>query len=102
MKKLIVAVALTASVFTLSACNNGNSDVMESKAGDITKDEFYNELKDRYGEGVLKELVTTKVLEDKYEVSEEDIDNEIKNMKDMYGDQYDMVIQQNFGDERPS
>lgn len=100
MKKLIVAVALSASIFTLSACNNADSDVVvESSAGDITKDEFYEELKNRYGEGVLKELVTTKVLEDKYEVSDKDIDSEIEGMKEMYGDQYDMVIQQNFGDE---
>ncbi|WP_156288795.1 peptidylprolyl isomerase [Oceanobacillus salinisoli] len=100
MKKLAAALALSASVLTLAACNNSDSEVVvETNAGDITKDEFYEELKNRYGDSVLEELVTVKVLEDKYEVSEEDVDNEIQSMKDMYGESYDMLIQQNFGDE---
>ncbi|RLL45006.1 foldase [Oceanobacillus piezotolerans] len=102
MKKVAIALALSASVLTLTACNSDGADsevVAETAAGDITKEEFYEELKSRNGEAVLEELVTVKVLEDNYEVSEEDVDNEVQYMKDMYGDQYDMLIQQQFGGE---
>ncbi|RDW19888.1 peptidylprolyl isomerase [Oceanobacillus chungangensis] len=99
MKKLIIATALSASVLTLAACSSNDEVVVETSAGNITQDEFYNELKSRYGEGILQEMVTVKVLEDNYEVKEEDIDSEIQAMKDMYGEQYDMLITQQFGDE---
>ncbi|WP_085992797.1 peptidylprolyl isomerase [Oceanobacillus senegalensis] len=99
MKKFAAALALSASVLTLTACNSEPEVVVETSAGDVTKEEFYEELKNRYGEGVLQELVTVKVLEDKYEVTEEDIDKEIENMKEMYGDSFDMLVQQQFGGE---
>ncbi|AXI08707.1 foldase [Oceanobacillus zhaokaii] len=99
MKKLIIATALSASVLTLGACSSNDEVVVETSAGNITQDEFYNELKSRYGEGILQEMVTVKVLEDNYEVKKEDIDSEIQSMKDMYGEQYDMLITQQFGDE---
>ncbi|MFD1849999.1 peptidylprolyl isomerase [Oceanobacillus bengalensis] len=102
MKKLAIALALSASVITLSACNSEADEsevVVETAAGDITKEEFYEELKSRSGGAVLQELVTVKVLEDNYEVSDEDVDNEIEAMKDQYGDSYDMLIQQQFGSE---
>lgn len=103
MKKIAMAAALTAGVFTLTACSSDKSDpdvVVESKAGDISKADFYEELKDRYGDEVLEELVTTKVLEDKYDVSDEEVDEEVEKVKDELGDQFEMVLQQQgFGDE---
>lgn len=101
MKKLVAALALSASVLTLTACNNGDSEVVvKSDAGDITKEEFYNELKERNGEAILQELVLAKVLEENYEVSDKDIDKEIENMKNQYGEAFDMLVQQQFGDEK--
>ncbi len=45
MKKWMLSVGLTAGLISLSACNNaGGADseaIVESKAGDITKEEFY-------------------------------------------------------------
>ncbi|RKQ31273.1 peptidylprolyl isomerase [Oceanobacillus halophilus] len=100
MKKLAVALALSASVLTLTACNSDSGEVVvESNAGDITKEEFYEELKDRYGDAVLQEMVTVKVLEDKYEISDEKVDEQIQSLKDAYGDSYEMVVTQNFGGE---
>ncbi|MCF3942027.1 peptidylprolyl isomerase [Oceanobacillus alkalisoli] len=95
MKKFAIVALVTAGVLTLSACSGDDSEaVVETSAGDITKEDFYEELKDRYGEEVLRELVTVKVLEDKYEVSDEMIEEEIETAKEQFGENFDMVLQQ--------
>ncbi|WP_067729812.1 peptidylprolyl isomerase [Oceanobacillus damuensis] len=102
MKKLALAATLTAGVLTLAACTSdeaGSDVVAETAAGNITKEEFYQELKDRNGEAILEEMITIKVLEDNYEVNEEDIDSEMDAMRDAYGEQFDTIVEQNFGDE---
>lgn len=104
MKKLTMALALSASVLTLTACNSDSETVVESEAGNITKEEFYNELKANNGEQILQQMVTVKVLEDKYEVADEDVDKEIDKMKEQYEEQYgegyyDMIVEQQFGGE---
>lgn len=100
MKKLVIAATVTTFLFGLTACNSDKEAVVETKAGDITKDDFYNELKDRYGEALLQELVTVKVLEDKYDVKEDEVDKKVKEAKDQLGDQFDMWLQQQgYGDE---
>ena len=61
MKKWALAVAMTAGLIGLTACSNGNSEkIVETKAGDITKDEFYSAMKDRYGKAVIQEMVYEK------------------------------------------
>ncbi|MBM7601697.1 foldase protein PrsA [Virgibacillus halotolerans] len=103
MKKVAIAVTLSASILALGACSSDKADsevVVKTDAGDITKEEFYNELKDRYGEEVLQEMVTTEVLNDKYEVSDKEVDAEVEKVKDQLGDQFDMALQQQgFEDE---
>ncbi|GGN60654.1 peptidylprolyl isomerase [Oceanobacillus indicireducens] len=95
MKKFAIAALFTVGVITLSACSGDDSEtVVETSAGNVTKDEFYEELKDRYGEEVLRELVTVKVLEDKYEVTDEMIEEEIELAKEQFGENFDMVLQQ--------
>ncbi len=99
MKKFALAVIATASLFALNACSNGANDaVVETKAGDITKDEFYEALKNRFGKDVLQELVHEKVLSEKFKVSDKEIDEELEKMKQQYGPQYDLIAQQ-YGDK---
>jgi len=99
MKKFALAVVATASLFALNACSNGANDaVVETKAGDITKDEFYEALKNRFGKDVLQELVHEKVLSEKFKVSDKEIDEELEKMKQQYGSQYDLIAQQ-YGDK---
>lgn len=99
IKKLAIALTISASVITLSACGD-NEDVVETEAGNITKDEFYEALKTQQGEQVLNELVTVKVLEQDYEVTDEELDEEINTFKDQLGDQFEMWMQQQgFEDE---
>lgn len=101
MKKIALATTLTAGVLALSACSGTQGDdeaskelVVESKNGNITKDEFYQELKDRYGEQVLHEMVVTEVLDDKYEVTEKEIEEEVEKYKEQVGGQFDQALSQ--------
>ncbi|GIO21629.1 peptidylprolyl isomerase [Oceanobacillus sp. J11TS1] len=100
MKKWTLAATISASLLALAACNSSDSDVVATtEAGDITKEEFYNELKDRNGEAVLEELVTIKVLEDNYEVTDKQVDKEIDKMKNEFDsdEEFESMVNQQFG-----
>lgn len=95
MKKLTTLAIVTITALFLAACNSGDSEaVVETEAGDVTKEEFYEELKDRYGAEVLTELVTIKVLEDKYEVTDEMVETELNKAKDQFGEEFEMILMQ--------
>lgn len=94
MKKLIIGATLTFSLLGLAACGDGGDSetVVETDAGNITKDEFYQELKGKHGQEVLTELVTMTVLADKYEVSDEQIDSELNSIKEQVGDSFEETL----------
>lgn len=93
MKKVIIATTLSLSLFGLAACGSNNSDtVAETKAGNVTKDELYDELVASNGAEALKKLITLKVLEDKYDVSEKDVDKELETVKEQVGEEFDQVL----------
>ncbi|MBD1380718.1 peptidylprolyl isomerase [Metabacillus arenae] len=97
MKKYAVAAIAATSIFALGACNNSGGDsevVAETKAGNITKDDFYEAMKDRFGQDVLTEMVHEKVLSDEYKVSDKEIEEELDKLKQQYGQQFDLIIQQ--------
>ena len=98
MKKWVLALSLTAGVIGLAACNNNNGEVIaETKAGNITMDELYAELKSKHNDVVedsLQSIVLTKVLSDKYKVTDKDVDAAIKEEKEKYGDRFEELIQQ--------
>lgn len=90
MKKRILSFALVAGIVSLSACSGGSSEnIVETNVGNITKDELYNTLKNRYGETTLQELVFEKILADKYKVSDEEVNETIENLKAQYGEMLD-------------
>jgi foldase protein PrsA len=96
MKKWVVALSTAASLLALSACNSGDSEVIvETKAGDITKEEFYNAMKERFGKDVIRDLVHEKVLSKEFKVTDKEIEKEMENLKKMYGPQYEIAVQQN-------
>ncbi|MDY0407813.1 peptidylprolyl isomerase [Virgibacillus soli] len=101
MKKLAIAATVSIGILALSGCSSSNSDVVvQTKSGDITKDDFYNELKTRYGDNLIQQLVISKVLDDKFDVSQKEVDKEVKKYKDQMGDSFTMWMQQNgFKDE---
>src|SRR5699024_1806012 len=80
LKKIILSALLAVSLIGLSACGGGSSEaVVKTDAGDITKEEYYQELKTKYGDEVLTELVTMAVLDDKYDVSDEEVETYFEN-----------------------
>lgn len=93
MKKLALSVAVAAGLIGLTACNSDKEAVVESKAGDISKEEFYNVMKDRYGDQVLQEMIYEKVLSDKYTVSDKEVKAKVKELKDQMGENFDTALQ---------
>ncbi|WP_163101702.1 peptidylprolyl isomerase [Peribacillus alkalitolerans] len=98
MKKWALSLALTASIVGLTACNNadsGNSEVVvKTKAGEISQDELYQALKERYGNQVLQELVYEKVLSDKYKVTDKELNEKVDKLKKDLGDNFEMALAQ--------
>lgn len=92
MKKLALSIAVAAGLIGLSACNSDKEAVVESKAGDISKEEFYNVMKDRYGDQVLQEMVYDKVLSDKYTVTDKEVQAKVKELKDQMGDNFQTAL----------
>lgn len=96
MKKLMIALTTTVSILALSACNNAdNSEIIaETGAGNITKDEFYDTMKQQAGSDILRDMVYVKVLNEKYEVTDEEVDKQVEQIKAAYGEQYDTLVAQ--------
>ncbi|MFE8700225.1 peptidylprolyl isomerase [Cytobacillus sp. FJAT-54145] len=97
MKKWILSLTLAAGVIGLTACNNAEESevVVESEAGNITKDELYVAMKEKYGQQALQELLYEKVLSEKYEVTDEELDKKINELKDQFGENFELVLMQN-------
>ncbi|GAB3801911.1 peptidylprolyl isomerase [Virgibacillus kimchii] len=96
MKQKTMALVFSSTLLFLGACNTSQAEseiIAETNAGTITKEEFYQELKDRYGETVLEEMITYEVLSESYSVDEEEIDQEIELAKEQLGDQFDMYLE---------
>jgi len=97
MKKWILSLTLAASMVGLAACGSsasGSDVVVKTKAGNITQDELYTALKDKYGEQVLQQLIFEKVLSKKYKVSSKDVDKQVQDAKDQLGSQFESALQQ--------
>lgn len=97
MKKWILSLSLAAGVIGLSACgNNDASDVVvETSAGNITKDELYEAMKEQIGQQALQELLYSKVLSEKYKVSDEEVNAKVDELKQDLGANFELVLQQN-------
>jgi foldase protein PrsA len=92
MKKWALSIAVTAGLIGLTACNSDKEAVVETKAGDITKEEFYNVMKDRYGETVLQELVYEKVLSEKYTVTDKEVKAKTDELKAQMGENFETAL----------
>lgn len=92
MKKYLTIATLALGLIGLSACSGGNDIVAKTEAGNITKEQFYEELKARSGAEVLRDLITFTVLEDKYEVTDEQIEEEFERLKEQVGENFDEIL----------
>jgi len=92
MKKTIFALTLAASI-GLAACSNPGDEVIVSTANfEMTQDEFYNEMKKIAGEPLLQQVVLEKILNDKYEVTDEEVQAEFDAVAEQYGDQFTAAL----------
>ena len=83
---------MAASVLALAACGDKSDETLvTSKAGDITKNELYEEMKDSVGEQALQLIVIEKVLNDKYDVTDKEVDAEVNKMKEQLGENFDDI-----------
>ncbi|WP_371069867.1 peptidylprolyl isomerase [Sediminibacillus sp. JSM 1682029] len=101
MKKIALSASLAFGILALSACSSDDPEtVAETDSGNVSKEEFYQELKDQNGETVLQQLVMRKILEGNYDVKDDQVQEELDSLKEQYGDQFEMVLQQSgFSDE---
>ena len=67
MKKLVIATTMAVGILAVSGCSSDNSEtVVETEAGNVTKDEFYTALKNsQEGDAILYDLVVKKLLASK-------------------------------------
>lgn len=92
MKKTVIGLTLAASL-CLAACGNTEDEIVVSTAsGDITKAQFYEQIKELAGETLLEQVVLEKILNDKYDVSDDEVQEQIDSYKEQYGDQFDSVL----------
>ncbi|AHI56732.1 peptidylprolyl isomerase [Listeria ivanovii] len=92
-KKMILGLVMLMAMFSLAACGGG-SNVVKTDAGNVTQDELYEAMKDKYGNEFVQQLTFEKILGDKYKVTDEQVDSELKKYKSQYGDQFDAVLAQ--------
>jgi foldase protein PrsA len=96
MKRWILVLSLLVGIIGLTACNNGDDSeaVAETEAGNITKDELYESMKETYGQQVLQQLVYEKILSAKYELTDEELDAKFNEVKEQLGANFEMALMQ--------
>ncbi|EGA89735.1 PpiC-type peptidyl-prolyl cis-trans isomerase [Planococcus donghaensis MPA1U2] len=97
MKKSFLTFTLAASVLALSACSDSGDGeaIVTSDVGDITKNDLYEEMKTSIGEQAIQILLIEKVLADKYEVTDKEVDAEYDSNKEELGESFDEFLAQN-------
>jgi foldase protein PrsA len=100
MKKWVYTLALAAGIAGLSGCSGQGDTVAKTNAGNVTKDELYEAMKEKVGEQALQQLVFEKVLSKEYKVSDKEVDQKMEELKEQLGPQFQMaLIQSGFKDE---
>ncbi|WP_203334877.1 peptidylprolyl isomerase [Planococcus beigongshangi] len=98
MKKTVLTLSLAASVLALAACSDDNADstvLVTSEVGDITKDDLYEEMKTSIGDQAIQIMMIEKVLDDAYDVSDEEVEAELDKSKEELGENYEAYLAQN-------
>lgn len=93
MKKTALAVTLAASMTFLAACGN-DQVLVDSKVGQVTEQELYQEMKEMVGRQVTEGILIEKVLEKEYKVEDKEVNEAFDAQKAMYGESFDLILQQ--------
>ncbi|HEM1597632.1 TPA: peptidylprolyl isomerase PrsA, partial [Listeria monocytogenes] len=92
LKKVMISV-IAATLLLLAGC--GSSAVVKTDAGSVTQDELYEAMKTTYGNEVVQQLTFKKILEDKYTVTEKEVNAEYKKYEEQYGDSFESTLSSN-------
>ncbi|MDD9149431.1 MULTISPECIES: peptidylprolyl isomerase [unclassified Sporolactobacillus] len=101
MKKFIIVLAALLGLSGLAACGNsslGSAVVVQTKSGNITEQDFYNELKtSSNGSQILQNLVYEKLLSSKYNVSQKEVDAKYNQVLKSFSDKqsFETALSQN-------
>ncbi|KLA31045.1 peptidylprolyl isomerase [Bacillus cereus] len=92
-KRHIFIGAAMSGILLLSAC--GNSDnLVTSKSGNLTQEEFNKKLKETAGKPVLQQVMLDKILLDKYKVSDDEAKKKVEELKKQMGDNFKAYLTQ--------
>lgn len=97
MKKWIVGLATVMMAGVLAACSSSSSTVANMKGAKITKEEYYNEMKETSsGESTLRSMIVLKALEQQYgkKVSDKKVTKQYNTIKANYGTSFSSVLSQ--------
>ena len=95
MKKTVLSLTLAASVLALGACSSAEDKALvTSKIGDISVADFNETAKSLTGTFVIQQMVTEKVLADKYEVTDDEIQEAYDAVAAQYGDTFAQALAQ--------
>jgi len=93
MKKTVLSLTLAASVLALGACSgDDNKTIATSKVGDISVSEFNKASKTIAGSHILQQMMTEKVLADKYKVSDKEIKEAYDATASQFGDTFGQAL----------
>ncbi|WP_242223501.1 peptidylprolyl isomerase [Bacillus cereus group sp. BfR-BA-01380] len=92
-KRNIFIGAAMSGMLLLSACGN-SENIATSKSGNLTKEEFNKELKEKAGKAILQQAMLEKILLDKYKVSDDEAKKKVEEVKKQMGDKFNAYLTQ--------
>lgn len=81
------------SILLLSACGD-SENIATSKSGNLTKEEFNKDLKEKAGKVILQQAMLDKILLDKYKVSDDEAMKKVEEEKKQMGDNFKNYLTQ--------
>ena len=93
-KRQLFIGTITSGILLLTACGN-SVNMVTSKAGNISKNEFEAELKQQAGKPILQQIALGKLILNKYKVSDAEVNEKIKEIKTRMGDSFQVYLSQN-------
>lgn len=93
MKKTVLSLTLAASVLALGACSSAEDKALvTSKIGDITVADFNETAKNLVGPSLIQQMVTEKVLAEKYKVTDDEVKEQFEATKAQFGDSFEQAL----------
>ena len=103
MKKLLICICMVLLLVTscgkVPKLEDGKEAVVTSKAGDISVDDLYQEMKDTYALTTLINMIDTKLLEEDYPTNDDEkeyVDSQLEQLEYTYKNSYYVNYYSNF------